>query len=114
MPFNPLVFQKSHKGIAMNQTPNSDDRYSEEKTKRIMSRVALRKMSEMVSAWRAEEAENARLVKAILLVFLSVFLFLCFYWGVFFAPGPMRTPLITVLAIVYVVFMFITWVKRRR
>ena len=75
-----------NKGIVMNQPPNSDYRYPEEKTKRIMSRVALRKMSDMVSAWQAEEVENAKLVKIILVVFLSAFLLLFICWGVFLAP----------------------------
>ena len=76
-----------NKVIAMSQLPDSDYRYAEEKTKRIMSRVALRKMSDMVSAWRAEEAENARLVKAILLVFLSALFLLFICWGVFLVPS---------------------------
>ena len=49
----------------------SRDEYAREKTRRVMSRVALKKMSVLAVRFRAEEAEDAVLAKRILLAIVG-------------------------------------------
>jgi len=43
----------------MTISDQQDPLYAEEKTKRVMARVALRKISALVSSWQSEEHQNA-------------------------------------------------------
>lgn len=53
-------------GLAMNVSDQQDPTYPEEKTKRVMARVALRKISALVSSWQIEERQNAIYARRIL------------------------------------------------
>ena len=67
------------------------DIYPKEKTRRIMARVALRKIAALVSSLRMEEHQNALLTKRILIVLGSMVALLLsvsiFGWAIF-NPQP--------------------------
>ncbi|MDP1633467.1 MAG: hypothetical protein Q8L69_02140 [Gallionellaceae bacterium] len=62
----------------MNESSQQNPSYAEEKTKRIMSRVALRKISALVTSWQADEHQKTINAHRILVVIGVLIAFLLF------------------------------------